>query len=399
MPIKIRRNDPCPCGSGFKYKHCCGAPSPSLRRSLADRSFDELPAGVQKKIIELQQAAVEQRAAYGYARRMVTVEMNGYRLIATHDRIEWSDKWKTPIDFFGHYIKKRLNGGWGNTEIATPYKERHPILQWYQDLCEWQRRYEPGPDGIFGGVPTGSVKAYYALAYDLWTLDNYALLQDKLIKRLKIKDQFQGARYEVYVAAALVRAGFEVALEDEGDPTRSHCEFVATHERTGQKFSVEAKSTARPGMLGKAGIPPDREDIRGNVYRKLQDALLKYADHERIIFVDVNAPPHDGISLKAPWLDEAIGQLKRLEENQSATNPYPPAYLFFTNHPYHYVGNDDVEPSQTAIFTAINIPDFKQETLDPTEVQTRSTEHLVARPPIDQLVDSVFNHTRVPTRF
>ncbi len=115
--------------------------------------------------------------------------------------------------------------------------------------------------------------------------------------------------------------------------------------------------------------------------------------------VHVNAPPHDGISLKAPWLEEAISRLKRLEESQSATNPYSPAYLFFTNHPYHYVGNDDVEPSQTAIFTAINIPDFKQETLDPTEVQTRSTEYLVARPTIDQLVDSVFNHARVPTRF
>ena len=23
-PHKIGRNDPCPCGSGKKYKHCCG---------------------------------------------------------------------------------------------------------------------------------------------------------------------------------------------------------------------------------------------------------------------------------------------------------------------------------------------------------------------------------------
>ena len=23
-PKKIGRNDPCPCGSGKKYKHCCG---------------------------------------------------------------------------------------------------------------------------------------------------------------------------------------------------------------------------------------------------------------------------------------------------------------------------------------------------------------------------------------
>jgi preprotein translocase subunit SecA len=22
---KVGRNDPCPCGSGRKYKHCCGA--------------------------------------------------------------------------------------------------------------------------------------------------------------------------------------------------------------------------------------------------------------------------------------------------------------------------------------------------------------------------------------
>jgi len=24
MSRKIGRNDPCPCGSGKKYKHCCG---------------------------------------------------------------------------------------------------------------------------------------------------------------------------------------------------------------------------------------------------------------------------------------------------------------------------------------------------------------------------------------
>jgi preprotein translocase subunit SecA len=24
--VKIGRNDPCPCGSGKKYKNCCGSP-------------------------------------------------------------------------------------------------------------------------------------------------------------------------------------------------------------------------------------------------------------------------------------------------------------------------------------------------------------------------------------
>jgi len=26
VDVKVGRNDPCPCGSGKKYKHCCGAP-------------------------------------------------------------------------------------------------------------------------------------------------------------------------------------------------------------------------------------------------------------------------------------------------------------------------------------------------------------------------------------
>lgn len=24
LPVKVGRNDPCPCGSGKKYKNCCG---------------------------------------------------------------------------------------------------------------------------------------------------------------------------------------------------------------------------------------------------------------------------------------------------------------------------------------------------------------------------------------
>ena len=28
LPLKIGRNDLCPCGSGRKYKHCCGSAQP-----------------------------------------------------------------------------------------------------------------------------------------------------------------------------------------------------------------------------------------------------------------------------------------------------------------------------------------------------------------------------------
>lgn len=32
--MKARRNDPCPCGSGSKYKHCCEGKTPWYKQSF-----------------------------------------------------------------------------------------------------------------------------------------------------------------------------------------------------------------------------------------------------------------------------------------------------------------------------------------------------------------------------
>ncbi|NQU59041.1 MAG: SEC-C domain-containing protein, partial [Rhodospirillales bacterium] len=232
---KTRRNAPCPCDSGHKYKHCCGATSDAMRRVPKKMSLDEFPPDVQKQLIEAQRKMAEEQRIYGHARPMLTVEHMGYRFVVVHNRLEHSKSWKTPADFFDDYIKRVMDGsGWGNAEIAKPYEKRHPLLQWYHDVCTWQREHhhERNAEGVFGGVATGSVKAYYSVGYDLWTLDNHVLLQEILIRRLKIADQFQGARYEMYVIAAMIRAGFNVVLEDEKDPSRTHCELTATHRHT-----------------------------------------------------------------------------------------------------------------------------------------------------------------------
>jgi hypothetical protein len=36
MMEKVGRNDPCPCGSGKKYKKCCGKQTSFQQRSFAD---------------------------------------------------------------------------------------------------------------------------------------------------------------------------------------------------------------------------------------------------------------------------------------------------------------------------------------------------------------------------
>ena len=40
---KINRNDVCPCGSGTKYKHCCGDPGLGMiERWLRDRKIKKI---------------------------------------------------------------------------------------------------------------------------------------------------------------------------------------------------------------------------------------------------------------------------------------------------------------------------------------------------------------------
>lgn len=88
----------------------------------------------------------------------------------------------------------------------------------------------------------GDLFAFLSFAYDLFTLADNAEVQKSLLDRLRKADQYQGARYEMFVAASLLRAGFTIAFEDESDSTTSHCEFIATSKQTGRPFSVEAKA-------------------------------------------------------------------------------------------------------------------------------------------------------------
>ncbi len=386
---KVGRNEKCPCRSGFKYKYCCGASSPSQRRSIPSFSSGEVPPEVRRAVIEHQRKEAERIRNFGHGRPIISTDFHGYKVVAVGNTIHYSKSWKTFHDFLGDYVKKVIGSEWGNAELKEPFEQRHPIIQWYRDVCDLQHRTIKEPGKVQSAVATGPVMAYMSLAYDLYTLEHHALLRKKLINRLKVNAQFQGARYETYVAAAFVRAWFDVVLEDEGNSATTHCEFTATHRGTGLKYSVEAKSRHRPGLLGQPGQQQPLEQIEADVYRLLQGALSKRAEHDRIIFVDVNVPPHNGAPFEAQWFKKVAEQLKRLEEGQSAEDPWPSAFVFFTNHPYHYVGNDAPEPGRTFIFTAINMPEFKG--ADPSVVRKY--------PEINQVLDSVLNHTKIPHEF
>ena len=397
---KTDRNERCPCGSSAKYKRCCGRTGSATgsRPVGCPAISDELPKALRDAIVAQHMREAERVRKFGHVRPPIATDVMGYKVVAVGNRLQYSKTWKTFHDFLPHYLAALLTGDWGNAEIKKPFEERHPILQWYHHLCTLQREYILEQGKVHIGVMNGPVKAYMALAYDLYTLEHHALLQKRLIQRLKIKEQFQGARYETYVAAAFVRAGFDICLEDESDSAASHCEFVAKHKRTGAQYSIEAKSRHRPGFLGHPGPPKPTAEIEADVYRLLQQSLKKRAAHERIVFLDVNVPPIPGNPFESEAVKRLGLQLKRLEESQSVDNPWPRAFVCFTNHPYHYVGTDVPEPGHTMLFTAINNPDYKQapDEKDPT---LRGAVLRVRYPAISDLVDSVMNHSDIPHDF
>lgn len=368
---KIGRNEPCPCGSGKKYKRCHG--------SIVHRG--DVMAEVAKMQLRAEAAQVQRERQQGLGKPIISIESHGYRLVAVKNRLLHSKGWKTFHDFLGDYIKMAIGSDWGNTEIAKPLEQRHPILIWYQKVCEHQRTFITEPGKVASAQMTGAVAAYIHLAYDLYALDHNAELQEKLLTRLRNHDKFTGARYEIYVAALFVRAGFDIEFEDETDGSTTHCEFTATYRRTGKRFSVEAKR---------------REGKRPRIGHLFNDALSKNANHERIVFIDINMRDDATENQPPTYLDKALRRLRSFEGQTLNGQLRPPAYIFVTNTPWSlYL--DAPAPRCVVLAEGFQIPDFKGGIYAPSlrhAIDARET-HIE----MHELIGSIQDHSDIPSTF
>lgn len=341
---KISRNALCPCGSGRKYKKCCLIKNISSNRYTEDIPF-EISDEIRKKIQDNITKEKLRERNYGNVRPIIHTDFKGYKLVAVGKELHWSKSWKTFHGFLLDYIKKVLGSDWGNSEIAKPYEERHPILKWYNGSCRFQNQQEKDEDGLISAIPNGVTAAYLLLAYDLYILKHHSVLQEKIIKRLKHKEQFQGARYELFVTATCIRAGFDIAYEDETDKKRKHPEFVATHRLTGQKISVEAKSCHRQDVLKFDDQNEPYPLIKVRIGSLLNEAIQKPTCYPYVIFVDLNLPPYPGKIFDKPWFKEILKTLDRIS-SKSEEEPKPYNLILITNHPHQYGREDEPDPEK-----------------------------------------------------
>ena len=158
----------------------------------------------------------------GLGRPIISCEDHGYRVVAIGKQLRWSKGWRTFPDFLFDYIKLVLTPEWGNAELAKPEAQRHPLMGWYQKVCDFQRAHlNTVVNGIHEASMTGAVRAYLGLAYDLYLCAHNVELPGLLLKRLRNPQAFEGALYEAYVIGNLAKAGFHIELEDESD-LRAH---------------------------------------------------------------------------------------------------------------------------------------------------------------------------------
>jgi hypothetical protein len=67
---------------------------------------------------------------FGNTRPIISADFQGYKFVASGDRINCSKKWKTFHDFLFDYLRLTVGNGWGAGELQKDPDDRHPIIKW-----------------------------------------------------------------------------------------------------------------------------------------------------------------------------------------------------------------------------------------------------------------------------
>lgn len=258
-------------------------------------------------------------------------------LVGNH--LVYTDPGRSFHELLRSHLAHALGTPWIDRETLRPEAERHPLAQWFVD---WNRVIFESPEsrpigeGKYVAPADGGAWRLLLLGRDLWQLRHSKALPRRLLARLRDPLQFQGALYEIAVAAIVARAGFRISWHDTSGRAGRTTEFIAECTSSGRALEVEAKSRHRPGVLGREGErPPDNQlvvDCRG----LLEDAIRKDpAGRPYLVFVDLNSPSE----LDSDEAKRLLKELEALTEQVCSTQAHPGCgynALIVTNIAYHY---------------------------------------------------------------
>lgn len=351
-------NKLCPCGlHGKSYGDCCEHKGPSALGNAIQR-------GNVSVILP------------GTRTQTLSSMVNG----DTRWRIVWNVLWHSPQertfhDFLDELILKTLGWEWFQEQKKLlPVDKQHAIVRWRSSLISLADRPANTPDG--GHIRTGPVESYLCLGYDLYWLQIVHKLPDRLIERLKDRRDFQGARYEILIAAVFARAGFEIQWLDDVVKSGKHCEFIAAQKSTGAKIGVETKSRQRSGALHFKGTVTSETHLKGDIFGLYETAVQQAPTDGTpfLIFVDANVPAsfppgalgYSNVPIdEFPWMAEIRdGLVSRWNDLSGKTAE---TGVFVTNFAYYYGNEDDAAPIGMAghfLSPKPNVPLSSTQTID-----------------------------------
>jgi len=329
---KIGRNSPCPCGSGVKLKKCHGRNEVQDEDKIQRKEFEAVLSTMSKVNLSSKNDK-EFAEEHGLGNGIVSLDLGNCRVVAVGDTLHFgrSDVSKYFPDFLSSYVRICLGDEWVSSEFEKPFDKQHQAVQW---LTMFIQDFESLPIAENGSrVPTGAMMSWLRLGYDLYQIKHNSELQENLINRIKHKDQFQGARFELLCTATLISAGYSIQFENESDMSSKHPEFIATNIHTGERVAVEAKSKHRPGILGfgKSSEEVERELFpKTGVETLVNRALKKKPELPYIVFVDLNLP----IWIKDFKDNRRVKELDKMVEKIQAeyeSGEFPATQIVFVN--------------------------------------------------------------------
>lgn len=385
---KINRNAPCPCNSGGKFKHCHGKLSTDGRFPSNSLETSNLPPDLISAIKNMNDR-VQRELSWPHMHGAIvpsthTFMEDGKRLASAGNALWLVEPDETWHGFLYDLLRTQLGNDWFEAEVSKHPDERHILLTWYREVCRLELDDRQRFSKWMPLQDTGATLAFRSVAYDTFCMMQAMSLTPKLLARLRHPDQFEGARYELWVAATLARADFSLELLNEDDRGSRHGELIATHRRTGSKFWVEAKRRHR--QIDK--VVNSSGSVQVDVQGLIADAVRKPAEHPRLIFVDVNLPPWRGTVEDAPWVRQFRTSINLLERQPMYRSRDDfSAFVMATNHPYHYNSDTIPDPRHHFIGTSFNMPN-----LDPARL---GEQH----PVVMELMHSISRHFAIPNQF
>jgi hypothetical protein len=294
---------------------------------------DELKTMFNKLQIKHKVAEEYQTNRFGYAPPILGVKAFGKFYVSKYNSLYTSDdpnnEWTHPSEFLASNLKETLGKEWLNNEFEKGVESQNIIATWFTKA---HLEVEGKKDN-----PNGKALALLHLAYDIFVLQNINKMPDYIIDRLKNNISFNGARYELFVFATLVRAGFELEYCDEKSGTNGKVpECIAYHSKSETKISIEAKTRNVKNILGS----PQGNKKKINLYDKLKNALDKKIQGPYIIFLDINLP-----DLKAEFNNPDFNKVRKeiVKLNEHYEHELPNC-ICVTNIPFHY-GSDETSPA------------------------------------------------------